>query len=282
MKNKTIKVIKRDLKFGFSNNKYRFLGMFFVFTIIIWINAVNIKQQVIGIGMSSKDIGFIDLFFATFKGSEYISYDQFYLPINWILIYIYITYLIGSYCYDDLSEESSHAIVRMKNRKDMWISKVIWMTSTIFVFYLIILLIISFFSISMFEMSFKWSKFSSIGTLGQLQRNYSVIQFLLFTMCVYILTSMTIAIFQMLISFIIKPTYIYLVNIFILMICIYLKKFLVPIQGSLMLRQNLFDATYPINPKNSIIYNLVVFILIFIAGIRYVKKIDMLASQKTD
>lgn len=280
--NNTIKLIKRDLIFGFSNNKYKFIGMFFTFTIIIWINAVNLKQQIIVSGLSYKDIGFIDLFFIMFKGSDYIMYNQFYLPINWILIYIYITYLIGSYCYDDLSEESSHVLVRMKNRRAIWLSKVIWMISTVFVFYLIIFLLISFFSIAMFDMSFKWSEFSSIGVLHQLQDEYSSIQFMLLIICIYILTSMTISILQMLISFIIKPTYIYIVNIFILMICVYLKKFLVPIQASLILRQNLFDNTYSMDPISSIVYNLFVFIIIFIVGLRYIKKFDLLVSQKTD
>lgn len=279
MKIKLAKLIKRDLIFGFENNKYKFIGVALVFIAVVWINIVNLQGEVFALGMSSKDINFIDLFFSIFKG---IDYNVSPLPVNWILIHIYITYLIGSYCYDDLSEDSAHVIVRMGYRRDIWISKVIWMIATVIVFYLILLAITFVFSMTMFEISFEWSKFSNESILGTIQSNYSGIQFALLTISIYVLSSITMSILQMLISFILKPTYIYLINISILVISLYLKQFVIPIQGSLILRQNIFDTIYPINPVNTIVYNLIIFISIFIIGSIYIRKFDMLVSQKTD
>lgn len=279
MKIKLAKLIKRDLIFGFENNKYKFIGVALVFIAVVWINIVNLQGEAFALGMSSKDINFIDLFFSIFKG---IDYNVLPLPVNWVLIHIYITYLIGSYCYDDLSEDSAHIIVKMGHRRDIWISKVIWMIATVIAFYLILLAIIFVFSMTMFEISFEWSNFSSESILGTIQSNYSSIQFILLTISIYMLSSITMSILQMLISFILKPTYIYLINISILVISLYLKQFVIPIQGSLILRQNIFDSMYSINPVNTIVYNLVVFISIFIIGSVYIRKFDMLVSQKTD
>lgn len=279
MENKILKLIKRDLIFGFENNKSKLISIFIVFAIVIWFNLLDLKGQAFELGLGYNDINFIDLFFTIFKG---IDYNILPLPINWILINIYITYLIGSYCYNDLSQESSHMIVRMSNRRDIWISKVIWMLTTVFIFYAILSLIIVFFSFIIFNTSLEWSNFSKISTLNIIQKNFSSLEFILFTLSIYILSSMTLAIFQMLVSFIIKPTYIYIVNILILMISIASNFLLIPIQGSLILRQNIFNSTYPINPLNSIIYNLLMFIIIFIIGVRYISKFDILVSEKTD
>lgn len=279
MKSKIRKLIKRDLIFGFENNRYKFIFTILVFVVVIWINAINLKRQVFELSLLSKDASFIDLFFMMFKG---INYDISPIPINWILINIFTTYLIGSYCYDDLSKESSHMIVRMKNRTDIWVSKVIWMISTVLSFYLIILLIIAFFSTIMFDLSFEWSDFSKIYILNTMHKSYSGVQFIFFTLCIYFLTSTTVTILQMLLSFIVKPKFIYIVNIFMLMISIYSNKFIVPIQASLILRQNIFDIGSPISPASSIIYNLFAFIVIFVIGLKYLKYIDILISQKTD
>lgn len=279
MKSKLMKLIKRDLMFGFENNKYKFMIICLVFMIVTWVNICYIKGQVFKLGISNDDINFIDLFFIMFKGADY---NIFPLPINWILINIYVTYLIGSYCHDDLSEESSHMIVRIKNRKYFWISKVIWMIATIIVFYLILLSIIAFFSTIVFKMSFEWSEFSRDTIFNVMQINWSGIQFIFFTMFIYILTSITISIIQMFISFIIKPNYIYIINISILIISIFSSKFILPIQGSLVLRQNIFNSGYTISPISSVIYNLVVFTVVFVIGLKYIEKIDILVSQKND
>ncbi|MEG1009128.1 MAG: hypothetical protein RSF67_04830, partial [Clostridia bacterium] len=161
-------------------------------------------------------------------------------------------------------------------------SKVIWMVATILVFYLMLFLVISIFSTIMLNNSLEWSEFSKRSILNIIIKDYSSLKFILFTILIYILSSMTLSIFQMLISFIVKPTYIYIANICILAISLFLNKFLIPIQGSLILRQNIFDATYEIDPLNSIIYNLMVFIIIFVMGIYYIRKMDILASQKTN
>lgn len=279
MKIKISKLIKRDLIFGFENNKYKFIFTILVFMIIIWINAINLKYKAFELSILSKNVSFIDLFFMVFKSG---SYDTSSIPVNWILINIFLTYLIGSYCYDDLSEDSSHMITRMKSRIDIWISKVIWMMITTLSFYLIILLIIAFFSISMFDLSFEWSNFSKFQILSIMHKNYSGIQFISITMCIYFLTSITMSILQMLISFVIKPKFIYIVNIFILMISLHSNKFIVPMQASLILRQNIFEIGSQFSPINSIIYNLFVFILIFILGLKYFKYMDILISQKTE
>lgn len=279
MKYKFLSLVKRDLIFGFANNRNKILSIFILLVIITYFNVLSVNGQAFELGLDSGDINFIDLFFYTFKG---IDYNISPLPVNWILINIYMTYLIGSYCYDDLSEESSHTIVRMRSRKEIWISKVIWMISTILVFYLMLLLIMSIFSTIMLNNSLEWSEFSKKGILSIVIQDYTSLKFILFTILIYILSSMTLSIFQMLISFIVKPIYVYIVNTFILIISLFLNKFLIPIQGSIILRQNIFDATYDMNPLNSIIYNIMIFIIIFIMGIYYIEKIDILASQKTN
>jgi hypothetical protein len=170
----------------------------------------------------------------------------------------------------------------MGHRRDIWISKVIWMIATVIVFYLIILVIIFIFSMTLSGVSFEWSNFSNASILGAIQNNYSSIQLILLIISIYILSSITMSILQLIISFILKPAYIYLIYISIIITSLYLKQFIIPIQGSLILRQNIFDTMYPIDPVNTIAYNLVVFVSIFIIGSIYIRKFDMLASQKTD
>ncbi|MDU6480894.1 MAG: hypothetical protein E6538_02795 [Paeniclostridium sordellii] len=279
MKNRIFKLIKRDLIVGFEKNKYKFLVIALVFTIIIYANAYGLRSQAIELGISNNDINFVDLFFSIFKG---INYNKFPLPINWILINMYTTYLIGSYCYDDLSEESYNVIVRSKDRKNFWISKVVWMVITIITFYILLLFLITFFSITIFNVSFEWSTFSKETLLEVIQTNWVGFYFILFTLFIYFLTSITIAIIQLIISFIIKLRYIYIINIFIFILSIFSNEFIIPIQGSLILRQNIFNKLYHINPLNSVMYNLIVFVISFIIGFKYIEKIDILRSQNND
>lgn len=274
-----INLVKRDLIFGFKSNKNKLLALFVLFIILVYFNILSIKGQAFTLGIDSKDINFIDLLFSMFKGTKSGISP---LPVNWILINIYTTYLIGSYCYDDISEESYHMVVRMKNRKDIWISKVIWMVATILIFYLMLLIVIGIFSTIMFNSSLGWSEFSKANILSMMTQEYDSLKFMLFTILIYILSSITLSIFQMVISFIIKPTYIYVVNICIITICLFLNKFLIPIQSSLILRQNLFGGTYEINTFNSVVYNIIGFIIIFVIGMYYINKIDLLTSQKTN
>lgn len=279
MKIRILRLIKRDLKVGFINNRYKFLGIILIFSLITLFNIVNIKNEVLELGFSSKCINFIDIFFITFRGGEY---DASYLPITWILINIYITYLIGSYCYDDLSKDSAHLIVRMNNRKEIWISKIIWMIMNVIFFYVIINIVIALFSITMLGFDFAWSEFSRSTMLNSIQNKYSSTEFVLFTLSMYILSSVTLAALQMVISLVIKPIYIYIVNISLISIALCVEKFIIPIQSSMILRQNIFDNTYPINPVNSVIYNLTVLIIVIIMGSKVINNIDILSSQKTD
>ena len=71
MRIKFTKLIKRDLIFGFQNNKYKFIGVALVFIAVIWINIINIQGAIFELGMSSKDANFIYLFFNVFKGIDY-------------------------------------------------------------------------------------------------------------------------------------------------------------------------------------------------------------------
>ena len=199
MKYKFLNVVKRDLIFGFKNNRNKLVSIFVLLIVLTYFNVLSIRGQAFELGLDSKNINFIDLFFYMFKG---IGYSINPLPINWLLIHIYITYLVGSYCYDDLSKESSNAIVRMKNRKYIWISKIIWMSATILTFYLMLLLIIGIFSTVMLNSSLGWSKFSKVSILNIIIKDYSSWKFILFTILIYMLSSMTLSIFQMLISFI--------------------------------------------------------------------------------
>ena len=279
MKNKIRNLVKRDLIVGFDNNKLKFITIIILFIIMTYLNAINLKSEALKLEILSENINFVDLFFYTFKGA---SYDIGSLPIVWILIHIYTTYLIGSYCYDDLSKDSAHIIVKMKNRQVIWISKVIWMILTIVIFYIIAILVIALFTSIMFNTSFNWSDFSNKSILNLSNIDCSSVKFILVIILIYVLSSITLAILQMLVSLILKPKYIYIINISILVLALYIKLFLIPIQGSLILRQNIFNPIYPIAPLSTIIYNLVLFLILFIIGYKYMKKFDFLTSQNTD
>lgn len=99
MKYKFLNVVKRDLIFGFKNNRNKLVSIFVLLIVLTYFNVLSIRGQAFELGLDSKNINFIDLFFYMFKG---IGYSINPLPINWLLIHIYITYLVGSYCYDDL------------------------------------------------------------------------------------------------------------------------------------------------------------------------------------
>lgn len=273
MNSKLIKLIKRDFIFGFSKNKYKFLLTILIFSILSFINYLNLKNS-----LHVHTIRFIDLIFEMFKGSGHGA--NFDIPINWILINVYISFLIGNYYYEDISEESSHMIVRMKNRKDIWISKVIWMISTVIAFYAIVFAIITITALITGDMSLDITNIQI--RYGGLTNVSNDGLFLFAIGGIYIITSLTMSIIQMFLSCIIKPVYMYLSVMFTIAISYMIKIFILPIQSSLILSQHMVDSSSKMNIYNSLLYNCLVFILLFVLGIILIKKFDILKSQTTD
>ena len=67
MKYKFLNVVKRDLIFGFKNNRNKLVSIFVLLIVLTYFIVLSIRGQAFELGLDSKNINFIDLFFYMFK-----------------------------------------------------------------------------------------------------------------------------------------------------------------------------------------------------------------------
>ena len=138
--------------------------------------------------------------------------DPFRIPINWMILHLFLSYIVGSYPFQDLMTYGQSVLLRAKSRSKWWTSKCLWSICCVFIFYLETIVVSLIFAAITGRVSMSISlqihkKIIDISFLpglssGTLFQNLILLPFV---------TSIAISLIQLYFALIFKPIYSYLV-----------------------------------------------------------------------
>ena len=152
---KITRLIKYDLKSGFTYNRIKFVIAF----VFILVNCVYFSMITKGIQIDNVSLGDLIIFF--FKGEAVFSSKtgNLPIPITYLGFQIIVAILVGYYPYDDINGYGKQIFIRCQDKKKWLTSKVVWSISTVLFLYLCTYIILFLFAlISRFDMSFEYHK----------------------------------------------------------------------------------------------------------------------------
>jgi len=253
-------LIKRDVRYSFNIN---FIAYLLILIFFILLNFITIYKL-----SPFQRLNRIDLFYELYKGIPYIeNIKDFSFPLIWFLINSSLLFIVGSYTYEDLKKNGVYLLTRVGKLEYFYLSKVIWIIGNVLFFYFCI------FGISFIEGLVALPRASGMNLF--LDVKISSNNFIFTMVVLYIITSITLCVFQTLLSLVIKPAYAYLITIIVLCISIFSKNWIFPGQHSLLLRHEPFDKLHKLTLEKSISYNVILLILLFIIGCIYTSRKDI-------
>lgn len=273
---KYTKLIKYDLKRGFSYNYKKYIFIFFIVFLncIFTINSIQ-KFRFI----TSIEGTFIDYILYFFKGMEMFmpnSNDEYVLPVAWFFIQIMTAYIVAYYTIDDLDGYGQNILIRYKKRTKWWISKCIWNILSVISVYLVAYLgifiacLIRKVEIGMI-ISKEFARSVSLIEFTNTPNSEILIALILLPLCV----SITLSIMQMSLSIYINPMLSFIFNMLLLFLStLFTKEWL--IGNYSMIMRNTIVIDYGVKTRNGFIVCLVIIIVAFLLGAYGINRYDIL------
>ncbi len=226
------KLIRYDLKVGFSTTYKRYLMAAALF-IVIFISFQLLLHPFHPAAHNIPEGNLGSLLLYAFGGmEEYIPSpgEPFRFPAFWMLLYLLLSYITLYYPFNDLEEFGQHLLIRSGGRKLWWLSKCIWNLSSVVCFFLLAWLI---FAVGCLVTGTSLSLELSTKVTGMLQINpekYAQFPASL-TLQIFLLPLLVMAalnLFQMTLSLFIKPFYSFIATAAVLITsAYYLSPFLI-------------------------------------------------------
>lgn len=280
MQNKFYKTIKYDLSYGMRVNKLKFLLILFLFISLDIVFFTDVSRLHFSSIIDDKAT-ITDCWISCFRGINiYIpSPDKpFPIPIVWLMIQAAILFTVFSYPTQDIHSHGIQVLTRTKSRTLWWLSKCCWNIITVILCYLI-----AFASICCFTLCFGNFSFTPNYTINQyineISLNSSITpEFFIMIFLLPILTSITISLFQMTLSFIFSPIISYfIVMCYIIASAYYYSPILIG-NFSMIMRNQFLDPRGS-NTYIAIIINICLLIVISLIGIVYFRRYDIIKKS---
>lgn len=207
---KLIKLSIFDIKRGFREERSKYLFTILVCVAMCFLMHYQLHNYFTLHHISSNsELSWFDYLFYNLKGDkvyEYNSGEQFRMPANWICNQVLVALIVGYYPIRDLSGYGKNTLVRSQSR-------ILWFTSKIILTVILVVL----FYITIYCTTLVFGLFDS-GTVSATlnvkvtnffyQVNISDIYmptFIVYMLVVPLLTSITISIVQVVLSFVVNP-----------------------------------------------------------------------------
>ena len=134
------KLIKYDIKAGFTSNKIKFyMLMGVVFCIgCIAVHDMGDAEKMMGVKPTVLD--YVCFFVGGPKHIPYNMYELYVIPVLWLLLQVMIGYMVGYYAMTDLSTYGQQVLIRSGSRLKWWFGKCVWNGLTVLMIYAVIYL----------------------------------------------------------------------------------------------------------------------------------------------
>ncbi len=270
--------IKHDFYKGTIEGWKRYAIALCIFIFLCFVFQIR-AEKIIQFNKISKEISFSDFILFMFRGMNVFDGNavelQDKLP-QWFLVNIYLSIIIGYFPLKDLSESGIQVLIRTKSRVSWWLSKCLWVTYNVLIYYAISIIVITVFSLFHGGLSLEPSK-----ELNLILSNLDISKFnfkgiLIVGIILPVITSITFSLIQLLISLFTNSI---ISNMFIITVLtltpFYCNSFFIG-NYLMILRSNLNIGDSGI----SIVYGIVVCVVLSIAtifiGANKIKRYDIL------
>lgn len=278
------KLIRYDLKVGFSTTYKRYLtaaGLFIIIYIFFLLLVSSFNASIEPEGQIKWTLGNMLLY--AFGGmQEYIPQPgvAFQFPAFWMLSYLLLAYVTLYYPFNDLEEFGQNILIRCRGRRLWWLSKCVWNISSVLCFFLLAWIIfiigclLSGCSLSM-ELSPSMSAILKLDNGRYMQFPASLIPQ---TLLLPPLVMISMNLFQMALSLFIKPFYSFMVTAVVLLTSsYYLSPFFIG-NYAMPLRSDQMVAN-GVSLTAGIIFSLIIIVVSVVAGGIAFQKRDILKGE---
>lgn len=270
--------IKHDFYKGTIEGWKRYAIALCIFIFLCFVFQIR-AEKIIQFNKISKEISFSDFILFMFRGMNVFDGNavelQDKLP-QWFLVNIYLSIIIGYFPLKDLSESGIQVLIRTKSRVSWWLSKCLWVTYNVLIYYAISIIVITVFSLFHGGLSLELSK-----ELNLILSNLDISKFnfkgiLIVGIILPVITSITFSLIQLLISLFTNSI---ISNMFIITVLtltpFYCNSFFIG-NYLMILRSNLNIGDSGV----SIVYGIVICVVLSIAtifiGANKIKRYDIL------
>lgn len=262
-------IVKRDLLYGFSKNKVKYI----IFALLIVLITVGMCNSI-----KSNEGNIVDLFFLNYRGIGYLDNikELNALPIIWITINVFVAFIVGDFVSEDLKRNSIYVITRTKRFKEYWVSKVYWVVINVFFIYLILFTTTYFIGGLLIEDSIVWSKLSNDLIKSILVKDVVARNFIIALIILYFTTSLAISFLQIYLTMFTKSNISYLIIVIVTCFSIFIDNQLLPGIHSMILKHDYFDNIHNLTLLKSILYNISLTLMFSYLGYRKITKKDII------
>lgn len=259
MKNRIGYLFIRDIEHGFFYLRIKAVVLFLVLAIAIGFKVFLFKQM--------ADFTMVDLGVSAFQyfqgftfGVGFLPSNALFIPIEFALIVSFIFFLIGDYFYYDLKQNGVYLISRSKSKINFWLSKVLWLVVNVVFYYLIV------FGLILLGSLFLANKTLSSGEISLILMSWGMM----------FLITLSLSLFQVFLTLIIKPVFALGVNLALFASSIYIFFILLPWQHGMLARSELMDSASGIPIWFSISYGVILGVSSILAGCYVIRKKDII------
>ena len=198
---------------------------------------------------------------------------RFEIPIAWLMIQLYIAFVIGNYATQDMSGYGQQFLLRATTKKQWLIGKCFFCITNVLAYYGIVYAVIITYSVVTGNVSFTLTQ-DICGIMSEIDTSlFNTLSFILNIIVLPILTSIIMALLQMLLSLHIKPTLSYAFVMVYLILSAYYVSYLLLGNYSMILRCKPFLAD-GIDTLIALVIETIVIVGIIFIGIVSIQKFD--------
>lgn len=274
---KQIHIIKSDILTGFLTNKNKYIIVIILFACIVYSINNDISNFMV-LNKENQLASITDIWFNLFMGmGEYNPSNgtPFQIPFLWLIIQTVVGFFIINYPSQNLYKYGIQVLTRSQSRKTWWISKCIWNICTVVSVYLIAFLCIFIVLAVNGQMDFIFNQ--DINNLyNSLDIDIANSIFTYFTIyAMPIITSITVSLIQMLLSFVLTPIYSFILVIAYSIISAYYCSYFFIGNFSMLLRNTLFGIG-SIDTFGCVTICASIIVITIIIGLLYFNRLDII------
>ncbi len=267
-------LIKNDILCGIISRWKYFLVAFAFFAFICIMFAIH-ANPFLQRNSPFETLGFFDFIFNIFAGNKPSDGSGIRLSIVWFLFQSYLLFLTSFYAVEDLKNSAISFLVRIKSKTKWWVGKFIWCILSVLIYYLLLLLCVCLFvefgKYTGFISPLVCDAFFQMSIQGV--SKYSIVTV---SLLLPFLISLSVSLFHMMLSLIIKPIYSFLIGVISIIASAFYCYPLLFFNFTMVSRNAVFSSGSNISLTRGTISALGLTLFSFFAGIAIIRRRDII------
>lgn len=234
-RNSRRRIFTYDIKQGWYANLWKFImGLMPFIGVVLIASKIEIS--------TAHSPSFFDCIFFLFKGIKIYKPSQgsqFEIPALWMAVQVFTGMIVYSYPKDNFEKYGAQSLIRVKNKMKWWVSKYIWTVVNVILYYiagyLTIFTVNSFINGNSILPDGLWNLLVNEIEIS----NITVIDLWTAGILIPVLTSISLSVLQMSLSFIFNPVYSFVMIMAYLTVSVYYYNLCFIASNSMILRNQI-------------------------------------------